>query len=131
MEVCSAFRVPNGSPLFATEIWIFTITFIFIPNCVSNSTSVGIRLIAESTIITELAGTVLPADGADTIEASLAKWVAKSSILLFTFSAGGDNFTNTSTVGILPARRASNVQGYRQKQQNSSRYFHYFIFKYY
>ncbi len=102
MEVCSALRVPDSTPLLATKIRIFTFALVFIPNSVANSTAIGIRLVAESAIITEAIGAVLPAYGAYTVESSPAVRVAKSSILFLTLSARGNDLTDTTAIGILP-----------------------------
>ena len=120
MEVGSALGVPDGSPLLAAELWVVAVALALIPDRISDTTAVRGGLIAEGTIITELAGAVLPADGADTIETGLAQRVAQSTILFLTSSARGDDLADASSVGILPARGASNVQGGSQEQDHSS-----------
>ena len=120
MEVGSALGVPDGSPLLAAELRVVAVALALIPDRISDTSAVRGGLIAEGTIITELAGAVLPADGADTVEPGLAKRVAQSTILFLTSSARGDDLAGASSIGILPARRASNVQGGSQEQEHSS-----------
>jgi hypothetical protein len=87
VEVSSALGVPYGSPLLATELRVVAVALALIPDGISDTTAIRRGLIAESAIITELAGAVLPADRADTIETGLAQRVAQSTILLFSISA--------------------------------------------
>jgi hypothetical protein len=40
MEVGFAFGIPNGTPLLASKFWVFAFTFIFIPDCVADATTI-------------------------------------------------------------------------------------------
>jgi hypothetical protein len=104
VEVSSASGIPDGSPLLTTKLWVVSVTSSLIPDGIANTTAISWWLVAESTVITELAGAVLPADGADTVEARSAKRIAESSIFLLTISAGCDNLPDSSAISILPAR---------------------------
>jgi hypothetical protein len=103
MEACLAFGVPDGPPLFAAEVWVVSFALILIPDGIADTSSISGRLVAESAIISELIGAILPADGAHSVKALAANRIAESPILFLTFSASCNNLTYTSSVGILPA----------------------------
>ena len=88
--------VPKGAPLFTTVQLVD----------LASTSAIGIRFVAVSSIVTELfiAGTVLPADGADTREASFAVGVAKSTVLLLVFGARRERLASSAAIGLLPAR---------------------------
>jgi len=96
MEALMASWVPKGSPLF-TAMQLVDLA------CTS---AIGIGLVAISTIVTELliAGAVLPADGADTREASFTVGVAKSTILLLVLGARRKRLSSSAAISLLPAR---------------------------
>jgi len=89
-----ALGVPEGSPLLVATLVNLT-----------GTTTVGIRLVAVGTVITEAAvvRAVLPADGTDTGEAILTVGVAKGTILLLIVRAGGERLTSSAAIGLLPA----------------------------
>ena len=95
MEVFVARGVPERAPLFAANALMD----------LTGATAVRVRLVAVGTIITEasVSWAVLPADGTDTTVAILAVRVAKGTILLLVFGAGGERLTGRATVGLLPA----------------------------
>jgi len=68
MEVCVTTRVPESTPLFAASTLVD----------LTSTTAIGFRLVAVGSVITEASvmGAVLPADGTNSIEASLAVGVA-------------------------------------------------------
>jgi len=103
VEVGPALGVPDSSPLFATKIRVFSLTLIFIPDGVSDSSAIGLWLVAESAIITEPRLAVLPADGANSVEALSAPGIAEGTILLPFGWAVSNDLTDTSTIGIFPA----------------------------
>jgi hypothetical protein len=103
VEVSFALGVPDSSPLFAAEISVFSITLIFIPDSISDSTAIGLWLVAESAIITESRLAVLPADRANSVKTFSAPGIAKGSILLPFGRAVSYDLANTSAIGILPA----------------------------
>lgn len=88
--------VPKGTPLFTAMQFVD----------LTSTSAIGIGLVAVSSIVTELliAGTVLPADGADTREASFAEGVAKSTVLLLVFGARRERLSSSAALGLLPAR---------------------------
>ena len=61
-----ALRVPKKAPFFAVITLVDG----------ASTSSIGVRLVAKSAIVTEIAGTVLPADRANTIVAVSALRVA-------------------------------------------------------
>jgi len=95
MEVIVALGVPKGAPLFAA----FALVHL------SSASTIGVGLVAVSAIVTEFAvsGAVLPADGADSLEAILAVVEAKGAILLFIISAGRERLSSCAAVSFLPA----------------------------
>jgi len=80
VEAFVALGEPEGAPLLAVATLVN----------LAGTTTVGIRLVAVGTVITEAAvvRAVLPADGTDTGEAILTVGVAKGTILLLIISTG-------------------------------------------
>ena len=103
MEVSLALRVVESAPLLAAGLRVVAIAVVFVPEGISNTSAIGLWLVAESAIITETRGAWLPAHRADAIVSLSALRVAEGTILLLTLSAGSDNFTDTAAVGVLPA----------------------------
>jgi hypothetical protein len=103
VEICSAFRIPNSTPFFTAEVRILAITLVFIPNCVTDTATISLRFIAESTVITETISAILPADGAHAIEAGSTLRIAKGSIFFLSLSAISYDFAYSTAIGILPA----------------------------
>jgi hypothetical protein len=104
VKVSSAFGIPDEAPLLAaTDILIVIVARALTPKGISNTATVRLRLEAESAIITEARGAILPADGADTIKILPALRIAESSVLLLALSAIGDNLADSTAIGILPA----------------------------
>ena len=101
MEVCTALRIPNSTPLF-TALRVLAVALVFIPDGVPDTTTVCLGFIAEGTVITEPRLTVLPADGAHSVEALPAPGVAQGAVLLLIGRAVGDHLADTSSVSILP-----------------------------
>ena len=93
VEILTTLRVPKVAPLLA---------IVALGNGAS-STTVAIRFVAKGSIVTELIGTVLPADWTDTIVAIAAQRVAKLSIFLFVCRAGRDRDANSAPIGQNPA----------------------------
>ena len=96
MEIIVTLGVPKGAPLLAA----FALMHL------SSASTIGIGLVAVSTIVTEFTvfGAVLPADGADSLEASLAVVEAKGAILLLIIGAGRERLSSCATISFLPAR---------------------------
>ena len=72
----------------------------------ASTATIGVRLVAVGTIVTELrvVRAVLPADWANSTEATLAVGVAEGTILLLIICAGGERLTSGTSIGFLPAR---------------------------
>ena len=96
MEVLVTRGVPEGAPLFAASALVH----------LTSTSTVSIGLVAVSAIIAEagVRGAALPANGTDAIVARLTVGVAKSSVLLFVISAGGEWLTSCAAIGLFPAR---------------------------
>ena len=96
MEAVVALGVPKGAPFLAATALV---------NLASTAT-IGVRLVAVGTIVTELrvVRAVLPADWANSTEATLAVGVAEGTILLLIICAGGERLTSGTSIGFLPAR---------------------------
>ena len=97
MEARVALDVPEVSPLLTVGATVVNLT---------GSSSVGIGLVAVSTVVTELfiMGAVLPADGAHTRITTVTVVVAEGTILLLAFRAGREGFACCATGHLLPAR---------------------------
>jgi hypothetical protein len=95
MEVIVALGVPKDAKLLAA----FALMYL------SSASTVGIGLVAVSTIVTEFAvmGAVLPADRADSLEAILAVVETKGAILLLIIRAGRERLSSCAAVSFLPA----------------------------
>jgi hypothetical protein len=117
VEVSLALGVPDGTPfLAATDIFVVVVARALAPDRVANSATVGLRLEAESAIITETVSAILPANGTDSVEASSAGRVAESSVFLLTLSAISDDLADATAIGVLPAVGAIDLsQGVAQK----------------
>ena len=96
METWVALDVPEVSPFLTVWSTVVNLT------CTS---SIGIGLVAVSTIVTEclILGAVLPADGAHTRVSIITEVVAERSILLLVFRAGRERFSSCATSHLLPA----------------------------
>jgi len=73
VEVRAAFRIPESAPFFA----------VFALADGASASSVRIRLVAKSAIVTEFAGAVLPADGTNTVVTLTAERITKQTVLFF------------------------------------------------
>jgi hypothetical protein len=93
VEVCATLRVPEEAIFLAVVALMGG----------ASTSSVRVRLIAESTIVTELGRAVLPADRSYTIVAVAAQRITKQTILFFPFRARRNGDTNATTVGLDPA----------------------------
>jgi hypothetical protein len=95
VEAFMALGVPEGAPLLAVATLVN----------LTGTTTVGIRLVAVGTVITEatVVRAVLPADGTDTGEAILTVGVAEGAILLLVIRAGGERLASSAAIGLLPA----------------------------
>ena len=93
MIVLAALRVPERAPLF---------TIVALANGAS-AAAVGVRLVAEGTIVPELIRAVLPAHGTNTVVTIAAPWIAQSAVLLLVGRAGGNRNTDTAAIGLHPA----------------------------
>ena len=91
--VLTAFRVPERAPLFAV---------IALVNGAS-AAAVGVRLVAEGTIIPELIWAVLPAYGTDTVVPITAPRIAQKAVLLLVGRAAGNRNADTAAIGLHPA----------------------------
>ena len=96
MEARVALDVPEVSPFLT--VWSTVVNLA----CTS---SVGIGLVAVSTIVTEclILGAVLPADWAHTRVAFITVVVAESTILLLVLWAGRERFSCCATSNLFPA----------------------------
>lgn len=97
MEVIVALGVPEGTPLLTTEFLVY----------LSSTSAISFRLEAVCTIIGEsrvVMWAVLPADGANTVEALFAGWVALGSIFFHAVGAGGEGLAGCPPGCLLPAR---------------------------
>lgn len=95
VEVLVALGVPKGAPLFTSSALVH----------LASSSAVSIRLIAVGTVVAEarVDWAVLPADGSNTLVASLAVGVAKGSVLLLVSGAGGKRLASSAAISFLPA----------------------------
>jgi hypothetical protein len=103
MEVGLALGVVESAPLLAAGLRVVAVAVVFVPEGISNTSAIGLGLVAESAIITETRGAWLPAHGADTIVSLSALGIAEGTILLLALSAGSDDFADTAAVGVFPA----------------------------
>ena len=103
VEVRSASWVVESTPFLTSIFWVVSVAVVFVPEGISNTSTISLWLEAESAVVSEILGAVLPADWTDTVEAFSAERIAKSSILFLAFSTRCDDFTDTSSVGIFPA----------------------------
>ena len=96
MEAWVALDIPEVSPFLTVWSTVVNLT------C---SSSVGIRLVAVGSIITEcfILGAVLPTDWAHTRVAIITVVVAEGTILLFVLRAGRERFSCSATSYLLPA----------------------------
>lgn len=111
VEIGLALGVVKGSPLLATELRIVTNAVIFVPKSIADTSSVSLRFVAESAIVSEPVGAVLPADWTDSVKSFSTERIAESTILFLAISAGSDDFSDSTTVSILPAFRGRNKSG--------------------
>ena len=103
MEAGTAPRVPHGTPLLAAKLGIVSVAFVLVPDRVASTSAVCLWLAAEGTVVSELLRAVLPANRAHTIVVVAALRIAKGAVLFLVSTASGDDFADTSAVGILPA----------------------------
>ncbi len=106
MEVCLALGVIDSSPFLAPEIRVIALALVLVPYSVSDTSSIGLRLVAECAVISKFRRAILPAHRADSVKSSSAERIAKGSVFLLTFSASSDDLSHTSSVSILPAGRS-------------------------
>jgi len=118
-----ALGIPDGAPLFAAKLWIVSDANVLVPDRIAYPAAIRVRLSAETAIVSPAIGAILPADRTDTVEVILAPRVAQSSILLLVRSARGDDLTDASTVGVLPAVAAS-------CNRDSNEYYQYLVHLY-
>jgi hypothetical protein len=103
VEASSAFGVPDKAPFLASKGRIVWLALILLPEDIADASSVRCGLVAESSVISESWWTVLPADWSDSVEVISAFGVAEKSVLFPTILAGGNDLSNSSAIGILPA----------------------------
>jgi hypothetical protein len=122
--VLFALGVPEGSPLLAPEVRMLTAALFPLPDDISCTAAVWRGLKAESTIIAETFGAAMPAYGAVSNIAFMARSVTQSILFLQSLIAGRDELANSSSVGIFQARRFSCKEGSRQEQKHCNGYYH-------
>ena len=103
MEVSSALGIPYGAPFLTSEVRVVPLALVLVPYGIADAAPIARGFVAESAVVAELAGAVLPADGAHPVDTLPAQGVAEGAILLVARVAGGDNLPDTSAIGVFPA----------------------------
>jgi hypothetical protein len=123
VEVSLASGVPNGTPLLAAEVSVFTVALVLVPDSIANSAAIWLRLEAESAVISKARGAWLPADGTDTVVSLSTVGITKSAIFFLTLSAGGNDLSDSSAICVLPAVGGDGECGHDECEHTDG-YFH-------
>ena len=101
VETIVALGIIQESILLAVTLTLLLLTLTLAR--VASTPPIRLWLVAESPIITEGTGTVLPAHRTHSIEVILAEGIAKCSIFFLVTRTARDYFTDTSAICSLPA----------------------------